>query len=102
MAPSGGCGPVKGNVYARGPTSRRKASRDPICLSPYLYRARNRDERFFNKIEHCRRLAPRHDRLAANYLAFVQLAPIRLWLHLDESASWLGCVPINLAASCDG
>jgi|EndMetStandDraft_5_1072996.scaffolds.fasta_scaffold300566_1 hypothetical protein len=26
-------------------------------------------------------------RLAANYLAFVQLAPIRLWLRLNESAS---------------
>jgi transposase len=29
----------------------------------------------------------RYDRLAANYLAFVQLASIRLWLRLNESAS---------------
>jgi len=42
---------------------------DPIC-----YRARNRVERFFNKVKHCRRVATRYDKLAANYLAFVQLA----------------------------
>ena len=28
---------------------------DPICFSPYLYRARNRVERFFNRIKQCRR-----------------------------------------------
>jgi transposase len=52
---------------------------EPICFSPYLYRARNLVERFFNKIKHCRRVATRYDKLAANYLAFVQLASIRLW-----------------------
>lgn len=64
------------------PKRNRKA---PICFSPYLYRARNRVERFFNRIKQCRRVATRYDRLAANYLAFVQLAAIRLWLHLNES-----------------
>jgi transposase len=59
----------------------------PICFSPYLYRARNQVERFFNKIKHCRRVGTRYDRLAANYLAFVQLASIRLWLRVNESAS---------------
>ncbi len=59
---------------------------DPICFSPYLYRARNLVERFFNKIKHCRRVATRYDKLAANYyLAFVQLASIRLWLRVNES-----------------
>ena len=48
--------------------------REPICFSLYLYRARNLVERFFNKIKHCRRVATRYDKLAANYLAFVQLA----------------------------
>ncbi|MDA9515433.1 transposase [Bradyrhizobium sp. CCBAU 11430] len=66
------------------PKSNRSA---PICFSPYLYRARNQVERFFHKIKHCRRVATRYDRLAANYLAFVQLASIRLWLRLNESAS---------------
>jgi len=36
---------------------------------------------------HCRRVATRYDKLAANYLAFVQLASIRLWLRVNESAS---------------
>jgi transposase len=53
---------------------------DPICFSPYLYRARNQVERFFNRIKQCRRVATRYERLAANYLAFVQLASIRVWL----------------------
>ena len=57
---------------------------DPICFGPYLYRTRNRVERFFNKIKHCRRVATRYDKLAANYLAFVQLASIRLWLRANE------------------
>jgi len=61
--------------------------REPICFSLYLYRARNLVERFFNKIKHCRRVATRYDKLAANYLAFVQLASIRLWLRVNESAS---------------
>jgi transposase len=38
-------------------------------------------------IKHCRRVATRYDKLAANYLAFVQLASIRLWLRANESAS---------------
>ena len=59
---------------------------EPICFSPYLYRARNLVERFFN-IKHCHRVATRYDKLAANYLAFVQLASIRLWLRANKSAS---------------
>src|SRR3954447_16958833 len=35
---------------------------DPVCFSPYLYRARNLVERFFNKIKHCRRVATRYDK----------------------------------------
>jgi len=50
-------------------------------------RARSLVERFFNKIKHCRRVATRYDKLAANYLAFVQLGSIRLWLRVNESTS---------------
>jgi transposase len=56
-----------------------------VRFSPYLYRAHNRVERFFNRIKQFRRVATRYDNLAANYLAFVQLASIRL--RLDESTS---------------
>jgi len=45
-------------------------------------------ERFFNKIKHCRRIATHYDKLAANYLAFLQLASIRLWLRVNEYASY--------------
>ncbi len=64
------------------PKRNRKA---PICFSPYLYRARNLVERFFNKIKQCRRVANRYDRLAANYLAFIKFASIRIWLRANES-----------------
>ncbi len=63
----------------------RSNRNEPICFSPHLYRARNLVERFFNKIKQCRRVATRYDKLAANYLAFVQLASIRLWLRVNES-----------------
>ena len=43
-------------------------------------------ERFFNKIKTCRWVATRYDKLAANYLAFIQLASIQLWLRVNESA----------------
>jgi transposase len=69
--------PAKKGAWAN---IRPKCNRNsPICFSPYLYRARNLIERFFNKIKQCRRVATRYDKLAANYLAFVQLASIRLW-----------------------
>jgi transposase len=68
------------------PIPPKRNRKDPICFSPYLYRARNLIERFFNKIKQCRRVATRYDKLAANYLAFVKLASIRIWLRANESA----------------
>jgi transposase len=70
-------------AWANIPPKRNR--KEPICFSPYLYRARNLVERFFNKIKQCRRVATRYDKLAANYLAFIQLASIRLWLDVNES-----------------
>src|SRR5215210_1132842 len=71
-------------AWANIPPKRNRT--EALCFSPYLYRARNLVERFFNKIKHCRRVATRYDKLAANYLAFIQLASIRLWLRVNESA----------------
>jgi transposase len=76
---------VKKAAWANIPPKRNRS--EPICFSPYLYRARNRVERFFNRIKQCRRVATRYDKLAANYFAFVQLASIRLWLSANESTS---------------
>lgn len=59
---------------------------DRANLLQSLYRARNLVERFFNKMQ-CRRVATRYDKLAANYLAFIKLASIRLWLRINEFAS---------------
>jgi len=42
-------------------------------------------ERFFNKIKQCRRITTRYDKLAPNYLAFIKLTSIRLWLPIYES-----------------
>ncbi|CAM5272612.1 IS5 family transposase IS427 [Aquamicrobium terrae] len=72
-------------AWANIPAKRNR--KDPICFSAYLYRDRNLVERFFNKIKHCRRVATRYDKLAANYLAFVKLACIRLWLRVYESTA---------------
>ena len=69
-------------AWANIPPKRNR--KDPICFSPYLYRARNLIERFFNKIKQCRRVATRYDKLAANYLAFVKLASIRIWPRANE------------------
>ena len=57
---------------------------EPICFSPHLYRAQL-GRTVFNRIKQCRRIATGYDKLAANYLAFVQLASIRLWLRVNES-----------------
>lgn len=62
-------------AWANIPPKRNR--RDPICF--------NLVERFFNKIKQCRRIATRCDKLAVNYLTFVKLASIRLWLRVDES-----------------
>jgi transposase len=70
-------------VWANIPPKRNR--RDPICFSPYLYRSRNLVERFFNKIKQCRRIATQYNKLAANYLAFIKLASIRIWLRAYES-----------------
>jgi transposase len=66
------------------PTSRRI---DPPTFSPFLYRYRNLVERFFNKLKHYRAVATRYEKHAANYLALVKLAAIRIWLRHNESVT---------------
>jgi hypothetical protein len=57
-------------------------------------------ERFFNKIKQCRRVATRYDKLAANYLVFIQLASIRLWLRVNESAPYFAWRYLLIALAC--
>src|SRR5213076_1210596 len=70
-------------AWANIPPKRNR--KEPICFSAYLYRTRNLVERFFNKIKQCRRISTRYDKLAVNYLAFIKLAAIRIWLRAYES-----------------
>jgi transposase len=57
------------------------------CFGKRLYRERNLIERFFSKLKHYHRVATRHDKPAANFLAMVQLASMRLWLRAYESTA---------------
>src|SRR5258708_35499335 len=50
---------MKKGAWANIPPKRNR--NDPICFSPYLYRARNRVERFSNRIKQCRRVATQED-----------------------------------------
>ena len=45
-----------------------------------LYKERNRIERFFGKLKQFRRVATRYDKLLANFMGFVKLAAIAIWL----------------------
>jgi transposase len=44
------------------------------------YKHRNRIERCFNKLKHCRRFATRYERRTVHYLGFVHLAAALIWL----------------------
>lgn len=65
----------------------RRNRRHRHCFSTTLYKARNRVERFFNRIKHLRRIATRFEKYAANYLAMLKLAAIRVWLRYFESVA---------------
>ena len=92
---------LAGNQGAWANIPPKRNRKDPICFSPYLYRDRNLVERFFNKIKQCRRVATRYDKLAANYLAFVKLACIRLWLRVLREADAIANVCFWHSADID-
>ena len=81
---------LRQNMTARGvfanikPLARRL---DKPAFSPFLYRSRNRVERFFKKLKHFRAVATRYEKHAANYLALVKLAATRIWMRAYESVS---------------
>jgi len=45
-----------------------------------LYKERNLIERLFNKLKQFRRIATRYDKLLVNFMGFVKLAAIAIWL----------------------
>jgi putative transposase len=59
------------------PKRNRKVQR---AYDAELYKERNRIERFFNKLKQFRRVATRYDKLLQNFMGFVKLAAIAIWL----------------------
>ncbi|MBB3458104.1 transposase [Rhizobium sp. BK313] len=77
-------------IQQRGATpniSPKSNRRSKPSFSSRLYRQRNLIEPFFSNPKHFRRVATRYDKLAANFLAMVQLASMRLWLRAYESTA---------------
>jgi transposase len=52
----------------------RSNRRNPRSYDRNQYKSRNLIERFFNRLKNFRRVATRYDKLARNFMAFVQLA----------------------------
>ena len=66
------------------PTS---SSLKDIFYSKKLYKLRNLIERCINKLKHFRRVATRYDRQPEKFLAMIELATVRLWMRVYESAA---------------
>ena len=60
------------------PPNRSRSLKHPY--DAVLYKERNLIERFFSKLKHFRRVATRYDKLLVNFLGFVKLAAIAIWL----------------------
>jgi putative transposase len=60
------------------PPKRNRKSQRPYDVD--LYKERNIIERFFSKLKQFRRVATRYDKLLANFMGFVKLAAIAIWL----------------------
>ena len=65
----------------------REGTKTRHAFSKPLYRLRNRIERAFNKLKQFRRIATRYEKLAANFLAMIKIATVRLWLRAYESTT---------------
>lgn len=56
------------------------------------------DRQHLHSLKHFRRVATCYDKLAANFLAIVQLASVRLWLRAYESTAWRATGSLGRAA----
>ena len=59
---------------------RKRNRKKPRAYDRDLYKERNKIERFFNKLKQFRRVATRYDKLLDNFMGFVKLAAIAIWL----------------------
>ena len=79
---------VRAHIRAQGavPNIPNKSNRKKrFRWTKAIYRERNHVERFFNRLKQFRRIATRYDKLGATFLAFIQLAAVRIWLRSIES-----------------
>ena len=58
----------------------RKTARNPRTIDQHLYKERNAIERFFGFLKQFRRVATRYDKHIQNYLGFVHIAAIVIWI----------------------
>ena len=61
-------------------TRREKPYHGQRPLDKELYKERNRVERLIARLKQLRRVAPRYEKTAENYLAMLTLAAILLWV----------------------
>ncbi len=64
------------------PKSNRRKS---FPFSKYLYKQRNKVERFFSTLKQFSGIATRYDKSPDNFLAAVMLASVRIWVRSYES-----------------
>jgi transposase len=69
----------------------KRNRKDQRSYDAELYKERNIIERFFNKLKQFRRVATRYDKLLANFMGFVKLAAIAIWLKWLNRRYGLGC-----------
>lgn len=68
---------AQGGIVVIPPRRHRKHPRDHDRIA---YKNRWGIEGFFAKLKQYRRIATRYDKLAANFLGFIKIASIMLWL----------------------
>ena len=74
----------------------RERSKTRHAFSKPLYRLRNRIERAFNKLKQFRSAsATRYEKLAANFLAMIKIATVRLWLRAYDPRPSLNAIVHN-------
>jgi len=70
-------------------STKEQPALEALLQQAALPRAQSRRTLLFQAeaLQHFRRVATRYDKLAANFLAMIQLASLRLWLRTYESTS---------------
>jgi putative transposase len=68
---------AKGMTVVIPPRSNRK---NPRPTDFHLYKERHLVENYFQKLKQYRRVATRYEKTAVNFLGFVLLASVRIWL----------------------